>query len=183
MSDVFPKSNLPESSQPWGREIQKTVESLQEALARQSVNSSTSDTQLQASYRRIDETLNGLLGLGNADSPFSINADNVNAGSINGNVVSVTNLDAVNLTSGTISSARINSDSISAANISAGQITSGTISADRINSTSISAAEINASKITAGTMSGDRISAGTITGTTVTGSTVRTADSGKRELF
>jgi hypothetical protein len=84
MSNVFPKSNLPVSSQPWGREIQKTVESLQEALARQSVNSGTSDTQLQASYRRLDETLNGLLGLGNSDSPFSINADNINGGTITG---------------------------------------------------------------------------------------------------
>jgi hypothetical protein len=84
MSNVFPKSNLPVSSQPWGREIQKTVESLQEALARQNVNSGTSDAQLQASYRRIDETLNGLLGLGNADSPFSINADNINGGTITG---------------------------------------------------------------------------------------------------
>lgn len=84
MSNVFPKSNLPVSSQPWGREIQKTVESLQEALARQSVNSGTSDAQLQASYRRIDETLNGLLGLGEAGSPFSINAENINGGTITG---------------------------------------------------------------------------------------------------
>lgn len=84
MSNVFPKSNLPVSSQPWGREIQKTIESLQEAVSRQSVNTGTTDLQLQSSYRRIDETLNGLLGLGNANSPFTINAENINGGTITG---------------------------------------------------------------------------------------------------
>jgi hypothetical protein len=127
MSTVFPNSNLPEPSQQWGKEVQKRVESLQSDLIRQKVNSDSADSQLQSSYKRIDETLNGLFGLGEADSPFSINANNINAGTINGNVVSVTNLNAANITSGTISSARINSDSISAANINADKIVGGTI--------------------------------------------------------
>jgi hypothetical protein len=84
MTNIIPNSNLPVSSQPWGREIQKRVEAIQEQLSRQRVNSDTADSQLQSSYKRIDQTLNGLLGLGDAGSPFSINADNINGGTITG---------------------------------------------------------------------------------------------------
>jgi len=84
MSTVFPNSNLPEPSQQWGKEVQKRVETLQSDLIRQKVNSDSVDSQLQSSYKRIDETLNGLLGLGDAGSPFSINADNINGGTITG---------------------------------------------------------------------------------------------------
>jgi hypothetical protein len=84
MTNIIPNSNLPASSQPWGREIQKRLQSLESEVARQKINSNSADSQLQSSYRRIDETLNGLLGLGDAGSPFSINADNINGGTITG---------------------------------------------------------------------------------------------------
>jgi hypothetical protein len=87
MTNIIPNSNLPVSSQPWGREIQKRIEAIQEQLSRQRVNSDTADSQLQSSYKRIDETLNGLLGLGDAGSPFTINAENINGGTITGIVL------------------------------------------------------------------------------------------------
>jgi hypothetical protein len=188
MSNIIPNSNLPAPSQPWGREIQKRLQSLESEVARQKINNNSADAQLQSSYRRIDKTLDGLFGLGTAGSPYQINASNINAGTLNASVVSVTNLNASNLTSGTIASGRITTDSISAANVNAdrinagtlngnvvsvtnlnaGNITSGTISSDRITTDSISAANVNA----------DRINAGTLTGRTV-----RTASSGKRAVL
>jgi hypothetical protein len=84
----------------------------------------------------------------------TISADKINTGTLNASVVSVTNLDAGNITTGTISSGRINSDSISAASVNADKITSGTIAAARITSDSISSGVVSATKITAGTLAG-----------------------------
>jgi hypothetical protein len=61
MANVFPNSNLASSSQPWGREVQKRVEILESQFSLQKINTSTVDAQLQASYRRLDETVKGLL--------------------------------------------------------------------------------------------------------------------------
>jgi hypothetical protein len=182
MTNIIPNSNLPASSQPWGREIQKRLQSLESEVARQKINNNSADAQLQSSYRRIDQNLDGLFGLGSAGSPYQINASNINAGTLNANLVSVTNLNASNITSGTIASGRITSDSISAANVNAdrinagtlngnivsvtnlnaGNITSGTIASGRITSDSISAANIGAGQITSGTISSARIDSNSI---------------------
>jgi hypothetical protein len=182
MTNIIPNSNLPASSQPWGREIQKRLQSLESEVARQKINNNSADAQLQSSYRRIDKTLDGLFGLGSAGSPYQINASNINAGTLNASVVSVTNLNASNLTSGTIASGRITTDSISAANVNAdrinagtlngnvvsvtnlnaGNITSGTIASGRITTASISAADVNADRITSGTISSGRITTASI---------------------
>lgn len=84
MTNVYPKSNLPSSSQPWGRVVQNKIDSIEKDLSLQKINSASVDSQLQSSYRRVDETLNGLLGLGKAGSPFAINAENINGGTITG---------------------------------------------------------------------------------------------------
>jgi hypothetical protein len=213
MTNIIPNSNLPASSQPWGREIQKRLQSLESEVARQKINNNSADAQLQSSYRRIDKTLDGLFGLGSAGSPYQINASNINAGTLNASVVSVTNLNASNLTSGTIASGRITTDSISAANVNAdrinagtlngnvvsvtnlnaGNITSGTIASGRITTASISAADVNADRITSGTISSGRITTDSISAAnvnadrinagTLTGRTVRTASSGKRAVL
>lgn len=84
MANVFPNSNLSSSSLPWGREVQKRVEILESQLSLQKTNSATVDAQLQSSYRRIDNTLNGIVGLGASGSGYTINADNINGGTITG---------------------------------------------------------------------------------------------------
>jgi hypothetical protein len=84
MTNVFPNSNLASSSQPWGREVQKRLEILESQLSLQKTNSATVDAQLQSSYRRIDNTLNGIVGLGASGSGYTINADNINGGTITG---------------------------------------------------------------------------------------------------
>jgi hypothetical protein len=60
MATVIPSSNLPLSSQPWGREIQKKVETIESELSLQKTNSATVDSQLQSSYKRLDETVRSL---------------------------------------------------------------------------------------------------------------------------
>jgi hypothetical protein len=62
MTNIIPNSNLPSSSQPWGREIQKRLQSLEIEVARQKVNSDTADSQLQSSYKRLDNTIKGIAG-------------------------------------------------------------------------------------------------------------------------
>jgi hypothetical protein len=84
MVDVFPNSNLATASQPWGREVQKRLANLESQFALQRTNSATVDAQLQSSYRRIDNTLNGIVGLGSSGSGYTINADNINGGTITG---------------------------------------------------------------------------------------------------
>ena len=112
MANVFPNSNLSTSSQPWGREVQKRVETLESQLSLQRTNSATVDAQLQSSYRRLDATvgevqqaaadatvaaadaaaaaaqantaINGLVGLGSTGSSYNINAGNINVGTLSG---------------------------------------------------------------------------------------------------
>lgn len=84
MTNVFPNSNLPTVSQPWGREVQKRVTNLESQFSLQRTNAATIDAQLQSSYRRIDSTLNGIIGLGASGSGYTINADNINGGTITG---------------------------------------------------------------------------------------------------
>ena len=114
MVDVFPNSNLATASQPWGREVQKRLANLESQFALQRTNSATIDAQLQSSYRRIDTTLNGIVGLGASGSGYTINADNINGGTITGTTlqtsatgqrVVVSNLDEIKFydDSGTLS--------------------------------------------------------------------------------
>lgn len=91
----------------------------------------------------------------------SFSADKITSGTINAGVVSVINLNASNITAGTMSADRINGGTIDASkvtvtNLNAEKITVGTLSADRIPN-------ISASKITSGTISTDRLSASVIT--------------------
>lgn len=159
MTNVFPTSNLPTVSQPWGREVQKRIDILESQFSLQKTNSATIDAQLQASYRRLDgnviaaqqaatdaglaaaqalTAINGLIGLGNSSgSTYSINANNITAGTINASNVTVSNINASNITSGTI------------------------------NASTVTITNLNASNISTGTLSGDRITGGTITGTVI----------------
>lgn len=57
---VFPKSNLPAGSVPWGREVQKRIEDTDSKLASLAINDRSDTKQLQDSYRRLDKTVQGL---------------------------------------------------------------------------------------------------------------------------
>jgi len=54
---VYPNSNLPSVSQPWGREVQKNLETLQGQFLSDRTNNTARDAQLQASYKRLDSTV------------------------------------------------------------------------------------------------------------------------------
>lgn len=60
MVNIFPNNNLPVPSQQWGREIQKRLESLESNFSLQKTNTSTVDSQLQSSYKRLDKTVRNL---------------------------------------------------------------------------------------------------------------------------
>lgn len=105
---IIPSNNLPLSSQPWGREIQKKLQALEAQLSLQKTNSNTVDSQLQSSYKRLDQTVRdlgtinvdisniedlsnqaiaesneaiaGLNSLGSPSSPYPISANNVTSG-------------------------------------------------------------------------------------------------------
>jgi hypothetical protein len=60
MSTIIPNNNLPVSSQPWGREIQKKLEELERNFNLQKINSNTVDSQLQSSYKRLDTAVKNI---------------------------------------------------------------------------------------------------------------------------
>jgi len=57
---VFPNSNLSSGSVPWGREVQKRIELTDSKLTSLSINDRSDTKQLQDSYRRLDQTVQGL---------------------------------------------------------------------------------------------------------------------------
>lgn len=57
---IFPNNNLPNDAQPWGREIQKQVESLTNTVVSNDVNNTARDKQLAASVARLDKTVTEL---------------------------------------------------------------------------------------------------------------------------
>lgn len=81
---------------------------------------------------------------GNSISVTNLNASAITAGTIDASIISVTNINANNITSGTI-----NASTISVTNLSASNITSGTLSADRIGANSIEASKLSVSSLSA----------------------------------
>jgi len=115
MVNIIPISYLPVASQPWGREIQKRLESLESNFSLQKTNTNTVDTQLQSSYKRLDETVRSL-------SVISVDISDVTA--LSNQAISIANsaiaglnslattgssypINAGNVTSGTMEQARI----------------------------------------------------------------------------
>ena len=102
---IYPNSNLPTASQPWGRAIQAKVELVDAQFLKERTNNTARDAQLQASYVRLDATslqtiqavsdaqaaadaaqdaIDGLTSLGSAGSLYDIYADNISGGAITG---------------------------------------------------------------------------------------------------
>jgi hypothetical protein len=109
---IYPNSNLPSASQPWGREIQKNVENVTAQFLSERTNNTARDAQLEASYKRLSATsietaaavvtaqaaataagtaaatansaISGLTSLGSAGSAYSVYANNITGGTITG---------------------------------------------------------------------------------------------------
>lgn len=112
MATIIPDNNLPQASQAWARELQKKVEELERNAKLEQFNSNTVDSQLQLSYRRIDnairdigivnldltqisaiasdaafastESLTGLTSLAFPESNYKVNGSNILGGAIDG---------------------------------------------------------------------------------------------------
>ncbi len=82
MTIVFPNSNLPTASQPWGREVTRQLSNIIESSTTAQINNTARDNQLNTSILAVSSVLNGLVSLGRTGSSYTINADNLNAGSI-----------------------------------------------------------------------------------------------------
>ena len=95
---ALPKNNLSTLSQPWARAVEKLIVNTQSTLSKNEINNVARDAQLAASYRRLDITATnaataaaeanaailGLTSLGSVDSDYTINAGNINAGTLTG---------------------------------------------------------------------------------------------------
>ena len=77
MTNIIPNSNLPASSQPWGREIQKRLETLESEVAKQKINNSSANSQLQSSYKKVDETVSELIKLSEPEGEYKVNVANL----------------------------------------------------------------------------------------------------------
>jgi hypothetical protein len=105
MSVVFPNSNLPTSSQPWGREVTKQLTNIIASTTTAQINNAARDNQLNSSIIALtsvvgevkiasaaaqeaadsaQDAIDGLTGLGSAGSSYSIYADNISGGTITG---------------------------------------------------------------------------------------------------
>lgn len=91
MTVIFPKNNLPEPAQPWAREVQKQLANVITSDRANEINNSTRDNQLNSSLISLtaavnsaNSALNGLTGLGSTGSSYTLNADNINGGTITG---------------------------------------------------------------------------------------------------
>lgn len=94
----FPKASLPTASLPWTREVEKQLTAATTRIAANEVNNSARDNQLNSSLIRVNSVaanaaaaaadaqaaIDGLTSLGSIDSDYTINAGNINAGTLTG---------------------------------------------------------------------------------------------------
>ncbi|MDR2832981.1 MAG: phage tail protein [Streptococcaceae bacterium] len=105
-----------------------------------------------------------------AGSLAAINANlgTITAGTINANLVTITNLNASNISSGTLSADRLAAGSITAQKLNVAQLSAitsdlGTLTAGTINASLVNITNLNASALTTGTLAAARLGAGSIT--------------------
>jgi len=107
----------------------------------------------------------------------AIVADRITTGTLDASKITVKNLNAGSITTGTLSASKtsggtLDASKITVSNLNANSITGGTINGNKVTVTNLNASNItsgtmSASRITSGTMSADRISGGTINGNNV----------------
>lgn len=57
----FPNSNLSSNAQPWARDVQKRIESLESNVKANEINNTARDVQLDNNYKRLDQAVNDLI--------------------------------------------------------------------------------------------------------------------------
>jgi hypothetical protein len=102
-------------------------------------------------------------------------ADRISANSITGGKLAVGTIEAVSIAAGTITGAKIAAETITASNIAV-----GTITADQIASATITATEIAGETITAAEIAADSITVDRLTAGTLTAFTLRTSSGARR---
>lgn len=102
---VFPTSKLPSAAQPWGRFVEKSITNVEALVSTERVNNAARDAQNSLNIKRLDQSvtavaaatvaaqqaaddaqaaIDGLTSLGSIDSDYTINAGNINAGTLTG---------------------------------------------------------------------------------------------------
>jgi hypothetical protein len=169
---VYPNSNLPSASQPWGKAVQKDLEKLQAAVATNEINNKARDTQLEKNYKRLDATIGEVAAVAvsaaNAAAQAQSAANTANSAASAASSAASQAQAAANTANGAVTdlsnvvsgSTALNGSGIIQGTLSASKITTGTLDAS-----SVSVTNLNANNITSGTL---------------TGITVRTASSGTR---
>lgn len=141
MSVVFPNSNLPTSSQPWAREVQKQLSNVIAADSGDRINNAARDNQLNSSIIALTGVVNDVSAV-----QTTISNALIEIGLIEGQV---SDLEGNVYFPGT---EEINGANIRVGTLSASQITTGTLNANNVTITNL-----NASSITAGTLTGINI--------------------------
>ena len=138
---VFPNSNLPSTAQPWARDVQKRIESVESTVKANEFNNTARDVQLDNNYKRIDATVNGLIvadaaaatALAQANSAIDATNAVVNniyvsgTQTINGNTIATGTLSASKITTGTLNAANVSVVNLNASNITSGTLTGLTV--------------------------------------------------------
>ena len=194
---AFPTSNLPTGAVPWGREVEKQINTVASTVRSNEVNNAARDSQLAASLARVQAAQ------ARADAAFAatgivsgkVAALETDVNTLESNVYfpDTTTINGGNIRTGTIGATQISSTYVYAGTVNAGQITTGTLNASLITVNNLSASSINtgtlnASLITVTNLSADSITTGSlsgnrITGGTIIGTTLATASGGRRVVI
>jgi hypothetical protein len=165
---VFPTSNLPTASVPWGREVEKQLSAATITIKSNELNNAARDNQLAASLTRVNAaasaaqaSIDAIGNLDQATSTYKINAANVTVGTLTGITIRGNTIE----TAETGSRVKMDSAGLRAFNSSGNEVlnfktsdSSFTVTGGAITGGSITGANINTSA--SGTrvqLSGDRI--------------------------
>jgi hypothetical protein len=98
MTIIFPTNNLPTSSQPWAREVQKQLSNVITSNNSELINNTARDNQTNSSIIALSgvvgsvslvanqaaQAIAGLTGLGITGSGYTLNANNIDGGTMTG---------------------------------------------------------------------------------------------------
>jgi len=122
---VFPNSNLPSTAQPWARDVQKRIETVESNIKANNINNTARDVQLENNYKRIDKAVNDLIvadaAIGIAVDQAQDAADAAAAAAATANSAATTANNAINAITGLATPG--SSTVVNASNISGGNIT------------------------------------------------------------
>lgn len=127
---IYPNSNLPTVSQPWGRAVQKGLETLEATIISNEVNNKARDMQLQNSYIQVNKSVQ--------DVKFAISQAGIAVGGVNEiktniYVPGTTKINGTTIETGTLSASTINGGTInSTVEIVGVTITGGTLRTEAV---------------------------------------------------